>query len=259
MLVTPESVTPPRLRWSILVVTTLLSGSGCGGSQRNPPPIDCAAADAYEVRVLEDYEDGSMSFVGFADSTPGAIQNVESGVIENGGRCGSELAVILRARGNRDWGGGFGGLSGWDGDASGYDGFSFWARSPGPSTKGFTLFVEDPTTVELPHRLCVPQAGIAGNSTVVDVHGMITVVGPVPAANACGNSFFSVLFAADEWQFHRVPFASLAQAPWPNRTANGIDRSAILGRAIRMPKGSDIELWIDDFGLYREKASHVAE
>jgi hypothetical protein len=259
MSVTYVRAACPCLRWPIVVVGFVLHGSGCGASQRNPPPIDCAAADAYEVRILEDYEDGSMSFVGFTDSTPGAIQNVASGVIENGGRCGSELAVVLLARGNRDWGGGFGGLSSWDGNASGYDGFSFWARSPGPSTKGFTLFVEDPTTVELPHRLCVPQAGIAGSSTVVDVHGTITVVGPVPPANACGNSFYAVLFATEQWQFHRVPFASLAQAPWPNRTAKGIDRSSILGRAIRMPKGSDIELWIDDFALYRDKAGHVVE
>jgi len=259
MLVTYVRATTPCIPWPMVVATSLLSGTGCGGSQRDPPPIDCAATDAYEVRILEDYEDGSMSFIGFADSTPGAIHNVEVRVIENSGRCGSELAVVLLARGNRDWGGGFGALSSWDGDASGYDGFSFWARSPGRSTKGFTIFVDDPTTVELPHRLCVPQAGIAGSSTVVDVHGTITIRGPVPPANACGNSFYAVLFATEEWRFHRVPFASLAQAPWPNRTANGLDRSAILGRAIRMPKESDIELWIDDFGLYREKASHVAE
>src|SRR5687767_7639804 len=242
MLVTSARACFPHLRLPFVVATSLLSSSACGGSQRNPPPIDCAAAHDYEVRVLEDYEDGAMSFVGFADSTPGAIQNVEVSVIENGGRCGSELGVVLQARGNRDWGGGFSALSGWDGDASGYDGFSFWARSPGRSTKGFTLFVDDPTTVELPHRLCVPHAGIpgsstvvdagtAGSSTVIDVHGMITVTGPVPPANACGNSFYAVLFATDEWQFHRVPFISLAQAPWPNRTPNGINRSAILGRA----------------------------
>jgi hypothetical protein len=259
MLVTSDRTATPRIPMRIVAITSLLCGSACGGSERNLPPVDCAATDAYEVRILEDYEDGSMSFVGFVDSTPGAIHNVEIRTLENGGRCGSELAVILRARGNRDWGGGFGALSGWDGDASGYDGFSFWARSPGPSTKGFTLFVEDPTTVEVPHRLCVPQAGIAGSSTVVDVNGMITVVGPVPAANACGNSFYAVLFATEQWQFLRVPFRSLAQAPWPNRTASGIDRTAILGRAIRMPKESDIELWIDDFGLYREKADHVFE
>jgi hypothetical protein len=259
MLVTSDRATTPYIPMSIALATSMLSLSGCGGSQRSSPPIECAAADGYEVRVLEDYEDGSMSFVGFTDSTPGAIHNVEVRIIEAGGRCGSELAVVLTARGNRDWGGGFGALSSWDGDASGYDGFSFWVRSPGPSTKGFTLFLDDPTTVELPYRLCVPQSGVAGSSTVVDVNGMITVTGPVPAANACGNSFFAVLFATERWQFHRVPFQALAQAPWPNRTANGINRSAVLGRAIRMPKGSDIELWIDDFGLYRERANHVVE
>src|SRR5688572_4004886 len=92
----------PRWRLGVVVLGSLLHGNGCGGAQRNPPPIDCAAADAYEVRVLEDYEDGSMSFIGFADSTPGAIQNVQIGVIDNGGRCGSELSVVLLARGNRD-------------------------------------------------------------------------------------------------------------------------------------------------------------
>jgi hypothetical protein len=100
---------------------------------------------------------------------------------------------------------------------------------------------------------------MAGSSTVVDPNGMITVVVPVPSAHACGNQFYAVLFATEEWQFHRVPFASLNQAAWPNRVANGIDRSAILARAIRMPKESDVELWIDDFGLYREKASHAVE
>jgi hypothetical protein len=241
------------------LVSSLLLGTACGGSERNPLPVDCTAANAYEVRVLEDYEDGSVSFIGFPDSTPHAIHNVEARAIENGGRCGSELSVVLAARGNRDWGGGFATVSNWDGNAADYDGFSFWARSPGRSTRGFTLFVDDPSTLELPYRRCVPQAGVAGSSTVVDVHGMITVTGPVPAANACGNSFFAPLLATEQWQFHRIPFDSLAQAPWPNRAANGIDRSAILGRAIRMPKESEIELWIDDFGLYREKASHAVE
>jgi hypothetical protein len=259
MLVTTDRVTTPCLPLAIALAISLFASSGCGVSPRNPPPIDCAASDGYEIRVLEDYEDGSMSFVGSADGTPGAIQNVELSVIEDGGRCGSELAVVLRARGNRDWGGNFGVSSTWDGDASGYDGFSFWARSPGPTTKGFTLFVEDPTTVESRYRLCVPYAGVAGSSTAMDPYGMITVRGPVPPANACGNPFFAVLFATERWQFHRVPFQGLAQAPWPNRTANGINRSAILGRNIRMPKESDIELWIDDFGLYRERASHVVE
>jgi hypothetical protein len=101
---------------------------------------------------------------------------------------------------------------------------------------------------------------MAGIITVTpDIYGGLTVTGPVPAANACGNSFFTVLVASETWQFHRVPFQSLAQAPWPNRTASGIDRSQILGRAIRMPKESEVELWIDDFGLYREWASDAGE
>jgi len=260
MLALSDRAIAPPFRLRIAVGAALLFATGCGASPRDRPAIDCAADDPYEIRVLEDYEDGSANFVGFTDSTPGAVQYVEVASIEDGGRCGSGRGLVLVARGNRDWGGGFGtSSSSWDGDASRYDGFSFWARTPGASTKGFTLFVDDGTTLAA-GGVCVPSTGMAGTSTVsIDINGMITVSGPVPAANACGNSFFAVLFASERWQFHRIPFAALAQAPWPNRSASGIDRSSILARAIRMPKESEVELWIDDFGLYREKALHVGE
>jgi len=260
MLVLSRPARTLRLALSIAIALAPFFAGGCSASQRSGIAVDCAAANPYEVRILEDYEDGSANFIGFTDSTPGAVQSVAVASIEDGGRCGSGRALVLFARGNRDWGGGFAtSSSNWDGDARGFDGFSFWARSPGASTKGFTLFIDDRSTLAA-GGVCVPFAGTAGSSTVsIDINGMITVTGPVPAANACGNSFFAVMFATERWQFYRVPFGSLAQAPWPNRSASGIDRSAILARAIRMPKESEIELWIDDFGLYREKALHGVE
>ena len=258
----PSSSLRPTTRRVALTTATVVwlsVASGCGGSERSRVAVDCTPDDGYDVRILEDYENGSPNFIGIPDGTPGAVQMTAVGHID-GGRCGSESAVVLRARGNRDWGGAFASSSmSWDGNASGYEGFSFWARSPGPTMKGFSLFVDDATTLEAGGR-CVRAEGMAGVPTVTpDIHGGITVTHPVPAANACGNSFFAVLVASETWQFHRVPFHSLVQAPWPNRTASGIDRSHILGRSIRVPKESEVELWIDDFGLYRERASHVAE
>jgi hypothetical protein len=259
---TPSSSLRPTTRRVALTTATVVwlsFASGCGGSERSRVAVDCAADDAYDVRILEDYEGGSPNFIAFHDQTPGAVQTTDVGSID-GGRCGSESAVVLRARGSHDWGCAFASSStSWDGNASGYDGFSFWTRSPGLTMKGFSFVVEDPTTLEAGGR-CVRAEGMAGVSTVTpDIHGGITVTRPVPAANACGNQFFAVLVASETWQFHRVPFHSLAQAPWPNRTASGIDRSHILGWGVRMPKESEVELWIDDFGLYRERASHVGE
>jgi hypothetical protein len=141
--------------------------AACSTSPAKPPPapVDCTVQDPWDIHVVEDYElnplpgnqaTNEASWFSFGDYTPGARHTGQVSAatgrlptvpIEGNGRCNSHRALVLATEGHNDYGSGFGAyclggnyvaLSGplntlypcTPQDATGYDGFAFWARDP---------------------------------------------------------------------------------------------------------------------------------
>jgi hypothetical protein len=133
----------------------------CSTSAPPPPPaaVDCSVEDAYDIRSVENYDPGGNSYqaswFAYGDLTPGSVQtqgisaantHLPTMPIEAGGLCGAQNALVLVSAGHNDYGSGFGSycLGGnyamldpntyvypcTAQDATGYEGFSFWARNP---------------------------------------------------------------------------------------------------------------------------------
>ena len=140
---------------------------GCSADTRPPVELDCSVEDGLEFKedpALFDFEGAALEWFGFGDCTPGALLNncigSEAGLgtipAANGplhvpvDRCDSTQALRLRSTGHQDWGSGFGEFA-TAGDPTGangeeYEGISFWARSPGNTTKQFQFMLEDVNT-----------------------------------------------------------------------------------------------------------------
>jgi hypothetical protein len=174
---------------------------------------------------------------------------------------------------------------------SAYTGVSFWARAPGATGKSFTIVLDDfntadptplaagssdPTTDPDPmDSNCIgyatPDGGMQ-NVTIYDpATGMVLSSGSttVTALNACGNAYQVIPTVANDWAFYTIPFGQFHQTAQPNRVPN--DKLTETGTApgtslltsklrnflIRIPKATDMELWIDNLGFYRKKGSVV--
>jgi hypothetical protein len=139
--------------------------------------LDCSEEGSYDIIEHYSLQPTLPTWYQYGDTTPDASQtpgvaldaNIYSvpwtATIENGGRCGSQVAMVLRSSGFHDYGSGFGdygiqkstqgntslGCYLPDGetancsvDYSGYEGVAFWARSPGADhTKSVTIQIAD--------------------------------------------------------------------------------------------------------------------
>jgi len=236
---------------------------GCsGGPARPAPEVDCSVDGDYDFMILQSMEGTTASWFNFGDATPGATDAVGLQPIP-AGRCESTTALVVTSHGHTDWGAGFGEYQTAMApvDASGYDGVSFWARAEGFGTSsGFLLTINDVHT-SVDGMLCVAPMteDLVGGAYTYNEAGMIVPLGGrLPSANDCGNGFQRAVFAHREWYLHRLPFESFLQTPNPNRSPTGIDRSALYSFALNIPKDSNIDLWIDDLGLYRNSAPAAA-
>ena len=207
-------------------------------------------------------EGTTASWFSYGDVTPGATNSVGLQPIP-GGRCESTTALVITSQGHHDWGSGFGEYQTAMApvDATGYDGISFWARTEGYGTSsGFLLTINDRNTSPA-GMVCVEPVteDLVSGSYTYNQQGMIVPIGTrLPGAGDCGNSFQRAMFAHREWYLHRVPFASLQQTSNPNRSPTGIDRSGLYSFGLNVPKDSNLDLWIDDLGLYRQRAPNGA-
>lgn len=242
----------------------------CGSSipERNVE-VDCSAGGDYDDLPLQPME-GTASWFGFGDQTPGGVSLAELRDIPEG-RCDSAQALVLTVSGHTDWGAGFGEYAtpASPVDASDYDGIFFWARATGYGTSsGFLFTVNDKHTYAVEPDPLAPEAPPDPNGPVCTIPAvedttqiyvvneagvLVPLDGELPGPDDCGNSFVRVVVARRTWTLHRLPFESFQQEALPNRQPGGIDKSALYQFAINVPKDSNIELWIDDLGIYRRR------
>jgi hypothetical protein len=258
-----------------------------------PVPVDCTADAAYDIQYIYTFDTvASTNFYGSGDhldadvSTAPVIQP-----LTDGPRCGSTNALLLHTDHNDDWGSLFGIYSFGPRPESAYQGLSFWARSPGNTSKAFTVLLDDTNTENLAQpamcsldagtppspvdggsavckNYCMPDGGTGGASYAINTLtgqpiGGVTTNAPPP--DACGNSYYVVAQVTSGWQFYTFPFTAFRQLAEPNRVPNAnfpdtestpgthLLTSALMGLTFRMPPEADMNLWLSHLGFYRPK------
>lgn len=260
-----------------------------------PVPPDCSADLGYDFQYVYTFDAvSSTNFYGSGDH-PDADVSVAPTVqsLTDGARCGSTTALLLHTEHNNDWGSLFGIYSFGPRDESPYEGLSFWARSPGNTSKSFTVLLDDTNTENLAtpancsldagtppspvdsgsvvcKNYCMPDGGTGGVSYGYDPSTGLTVGGATtnaPPADACGNSYYVLAQVTTGWQFYTFPFAQFRQLAEPNRVPNShftdtgsvpgteLLTSALMGLTFRMPPESDMNLWLSHLGFYRKKVA----
>jgi hypothetical protein len=288
-----------RMTRALSICVLSLLGVSCGEGDRKPgPDVDCSVADAYEFENISDFASGDSGWFLYADNTPGAVpdpaagSNVLISQVPAPGRCGDTGMVELKAQGHNVYGSGFGD---WAHNAeisrangSGFEGISFWARSPGASEKTFMLYADDGRTIVLPPTPTtvgvLPEATSADQD--LDGDGFI---GPgdiargtncrlppdqklgnaacyyggelppatptrVPESNECGNQFHTYVTTTADWQLFLIPWQQLVQWPCPNRLADGIDPADVRKLEIKFLQGTSYDTWLDNIAFYRRRA-----
>jgi hypothetical protein len=250
-----------------------VSLGGCSQAQRDEPPVDCSIMDDVELLPVSGFapsrwypvpdhtiQQGSdRSVVTVAALVPTDTDPLPCGLTE-----GIEFKSLM----NHDWGSFVGvyhdepdetgivpPLPG--GDATGFEGLSFWAKSR--YDKGLTL--------ELTDKLSDEEAGLCEPATYfVNDAGMISDFGtPVqnpdfddenglPVANACGNNFSALLLPTERWAFYTIPFKRFRQTRQDaSLKPGGIDLANIWRLLIRAPRGAVVEASFLNLAWYREK------
>lgn len=191
--------------------------------------------------------------------------------IEDGGRCGSLNALVLRSSGHNDWGSVFGdwrlasapgtafceNCGPWDG--MGYDGIAFWARTSIYGDKSVTLLLDTWQTSAAgtenvdPALVCKFDCSAGSGTRSRDEAGNVTSQTYVSPPGTCGNSFQRVISLTSEWRFYTVPFKSFYQELKPNLSPGGVDPAHINGFSVRPAKEASVEIWLDDISFYRRK------
>jgi hypothetical protein len=256
------------------ICALLLVAPACGSDDRQlvTPGVDCTAANAYELLNIFDFEGSDSGWYLFTDHTPGGVpdptitSNVAVAVLDPP-RCDSHQALEFLAYGNNYWGAGFGDWAhnSAPADGTGYEGISFWARSPGNTDKTFLLSVDDNQTFKAsgvapgdiasgtncrmppPQSIGDPSCYYGGTQTP-------DAVTRVPEPDECGNSFHTWVTTTEDWQLFLIPWDELVQWPCPNRVAGGINPAQILQFQIRLVQGSHYDIWLDDMNFYRLRA-----
>lgn len=262
---------------------------GCTAYPTYKPPLslDCSVDSAYELDPID-----LSTAISYGDPTPGAAVSAALTMLPDGARCGNASALQITTHRFNDWGAaasfyGFHATTVTSRDESAYEGMSFWARAPGATGKSFTLVLDDFNTYDatpLPagstdpaadpdptDSNCVSYSGPDGGSqtvnTVDPATGMVISSGSITVTppNACGNAYTSVVSTTLDWRFYTIPFNHFHQTAMPNRVPNpaltqegsaqgtSLLTSKLTLLTLRMPKESDINLWIDKLGFYRKK------
>ncbi|HEY8946040.1 MAG TPA: hypothetical protein VIM73_17350, partial [Polyangiaceae bacterium] len=207
----------------------------CSEAVRHPPvEVDCTADDAYELKRITAWERTEMlQWFNAADPTPGAVATYTTGDPYPSDACGTAPALHVIMSGNQDWGSivGSWGVLGAEGDASGYDGLSFWAKAE--YAKHFLILLSDKQTdeealVPVEEGGCDPNAGIDENG--------------VSRPEECGNHFQVRVTVTDRWHFYTLPWRQFFQEDRPNRR-EGIDPATIHKVILRGQKDSVLDLW----------------
>jgi hypothetical protein len=220
---------------------------------------------------------GTNAAGGTATAGTGGVASTSASIsvmvepIEDGGRCGSANAMVLRSAGHTDWGSLFGDwkLASAPGtafcetcgpwDATGYEGLAIWARSTG-GDGSVTLLLDTWQTsasgtagFAQPGEVCKIDCSADSGTQSIDELGNVTSQTYVSPPGTCGNSFQRVLTLTSQWQLHILPFGSFYQDLKPNLSPDGVDPSHINGLTIRTAKEASVELWVDDIAFYRRK------
>jgi hypothetical protein len=279
-----------------LAGAALASTLGCNAYPTlKPIPPDCSADVGYDFQYVYTFDTvSSTNFYGSGDHLDADVSATPTvQPLTDGARCGSTTALLLHTDHNNDWGSLFGIYSFGPRDESAYEGLSFWARSPGNTSKGFTVLLDDTNTENLAmpatcaldggttsppspvdsgtvvcKNYCTPDGGSGGVSYGYDPSTGLVVGGATtnaPPADACGNEYYVLAQVTTGWQFYTFPFTAFRQLAEPNRVPNAHfpDRepspgthlltSALMGLTFRMPPESDMNLWLSHLGFYRKK------
>ena len=275
---------------SVLIFGWLLIAWGCGVN--NPRPrttVDCSVVDAYDFRNIFDFSgSGQSGWFEYADNTPGGVDSQQV-VPLNPPLCGNTWALELQAYGDNYYGAGFGD---WENnaassraDGTGYEGISFWARSPGNTDKTFMLYLDDGRTFV--ERLPSPGGGLLPVATPADQDldgdgfvgpgdiargtecrlppiqalgypacyygGVLPPATPtrVPAPDECGNQFHTYITTTEDWQLFLIPWKELVQWPCPNRLKAGINAADIAQIEIKLLQGTVYDIWLQNIAFYR--------
>lgn len=167
-------------------------------------------------------------------------------LIPNGGRCGSEYAMNLRAGPFVHWGSSIGrrkvttcpdGGQTCGFDASSYDGVALWLRSPPGYANSARVIVSDRNTdtaynMTLAQPLCNPSP---------------------PSAYPSGgcDKFGTYINVTDAWTLYLLPFQEMRQSGWGIHQA-ALDTTGILGIEVDVAQGT-WDMWMDDIAFYRLK------
>jgi hypothetical protein len=270
-------------RASLLVVASLGALAGCRTyATIVEVPLDCTVTDAYDFQSIDSFDMGeNVPWFGAGDAICGDGGGVFDNpplihTIEDGGRCGSNAAVVFRSENCNDWGALYGDYSFATKDASAYEGISFWARAPGETAKGFTLVLGDansvaPTPTMPTNCIDYGDGGVSSNpggsgATAISNGNIISggTNAPQPPPDACGQVYNAIFTVTTDWRFYTIPFTAFTQSAAPNRVPNavfaagnvpgtGLLTSALMNLIFRMPKESRAELWVDDLSFYRPK------
>jgi hypothetical protein len=282
-----------------------LAGTSCSASSRPAVPIDCNAGDAYELsaplRVFDIADDvwysgadltGSNAApapaapsLGCSGGTGGTSATATAGTggsatgsastsvaIEpiEGGRCGSQNAMVLRSAGHTDWGSLFGdwklasapgtafcdACGPWNG--SGYEGLAIWARA-GDGDKSFTVLLDTwqtsaaGTTEADAGLVCRVDCNAGSGTRTIDEAGNTLSQTYVSPPGTCGNGFQRVVTLTEQWQLVLLPFKSFYQDLKPNVISGEMDLAHINGLTFRTAKEADVEIWVDDIYFYKRK------
>lgn len=275
-------------RTGVALVSLLSSlALACGPGERSPEPqVDCSVLEAHEFLNISDFAGSDSGWFRYADPTPGGVPNpdVDPGLsnvpisqTEDAGRCGDARFLKLEAKGHNFWGTGFGDWAHNDpasrANGTGYEGISFWARSPIYAEKQFMLNVDDGRTIILESAVLPPAVGprpgdiVSGSSCRLpppedlgepNCYNGGTDSAPsggvrVPEPDECGNAFHVRVTTTEQWQLFFVPWDELVQWPCPNRLKGGIDPADIAKFEIKFVQGTHYELWLDNIAFYRRR------
>ena len=271
----------------------LLVTAACGGETRPAAPLECFPQGVQvEDPPFRDFETDPLPWFASGDATgatappppepctptmtgvpvpPVPLPPVDAGapfdpastpatetfarVPIEGGRCGSQHALVLTSKGHNDWGSLFGdyALVTAPPNGSGWEGIALWARTGRVSDRSVTLLIDTPqTTVE--GGICKTYCNNQMMQTFTDPNsGQIVTEGDVQPADACGNAFRRTLVTNERWQLYLLPFDSFVQERQPNQAVGGMDTSAIMRLTVRAEKGAILELWLDDITFYRRR------
>jgi hypothetical protein len=222
--------------------------------------FDCAVDDDFELESIEDWELGAgtgwytnneicedcealaeperarCNAQCLAIQTPSFFEKPLGASRIEGGRCGSEWALSVRAGPMTDWGGVIGLQFGEPRDVSAFSGIAFWARVA-PGSRG-TL------------RLDVAEQHTDGERFLSGSPPCQPDADDDHLREKC-DAFGAFAIASDRWRFVTLSFDEMRQSGFGVQ-APYLDVWGLFGITFAYGLG-EWQLWIDDVAFYRRK------